>query len=228
MLRSLTLDDIGRREDRPVPSSMKMPVLSWAVFLFIASCRPAMMSPKGPLILTEDVTRFYQLYDATGGHPTAEQLDRRYVGRGSNGLLQFAHLRRVSGATIVDALEKRPRIYADARRCLSALPAVKQRLTGAFNKLAEVYPEANFAAPVIVLVGRGKPVGMTDSSGVAIGLEALCAADVMDPAIEDRFVHTIAHEYGHIQQPRAEETDVPGARCCSLLSSKAGPSSQQS
>jgi len=52
---------------------------------------------------------------------------------------------------------------------------------------------------------------MTDAAGVAIGLEAICAADFMEPDLEDRFVHTIAHEYGHIQQPRADQTDVPGA-----------------
>jgi uncharacterized protein YjaZ len=33
----------------------------------------------------------------------------------------------------------------------------------------------------------------------------------MDPNIEDRFVHAIAHEYAHVQQPRSAETDVPGA-----------------
>jgi uncharacterized protein YjaZ len=33
----------------------------------------------------------------------------------------------------------------------------------------------------------------------------------MDPNVEDRFVHVIAHEYGHIQQLRAGDTDEPGA-----------------
>jgi uncharacterized protein YjaZ len=35
---------------------------------------------------------------------------------------------------------------------------------------------------------------------VQIGLEALCAADFMNPSIEDRFVYVIAHEFAHVQQ----------------------------
>jgi hypothetical protein len=182
------------------------------LFLLAVGCRPApVTSPSGPEIRIDDVALFYRSYDATGGHPTAAQLDRSYLGAGSEGLRRFAALRRVSGTAIVAVLEARPQIYADARRCLDVLPAVKRRLTAALVRLVELYPEARIAAPVTVVVGRGKPVGMTDAAGVAIGLEALCAADFADPDLEDRFVHTIAHEYGHIQQPRADETDVPGA-----------------
>ncbi len=183
------------------------------LWLAFAAWGSAAATPGDPQILTEDVTRFYQVYDAAGGHPTAEQLDRDYLTPGTPGLHEFAHLRRVTGPAIADAIEKRPQIYADARRCLSALPAVKQRLATAFAKLAELYPEARFP-PVTILVGRGRPVGITNPSGVSIGLEALCAADLMNPNLEDRFVHTIAHEYGHIQQTpalQALESGAPGA-----------------
>src|SRR5258707_452418 len=196
-----------------MPFSVRTLAISWAgIWLLTAApCGPALAAPPGgPLILTKDVTRFYQIYDSSGAHPTANQLDHSYIDQGSDGLRQFAKLRNVSGATIVDAIKKRPEIYADARRCLTALPAVKRRLTAAFGKLAQLYPEANFA-PVTVLVGPGKPIGITNAAGVSIGLEALCAANFMEPDIEDRFVHTIAHEYGHLQQPRADQTDVPGA-----------------
>ncbi len=162
------------------------------------------------MILTEDVARFYRIYDAANGHPTADQLDHLYLDRGSDGLRQFAKLRRVSGVAMADAIDKHPDTYADARRCLTALPAVKRRLTTAFGTLAQIYPEIQ-SAPVTVLIGRGKPVGATNASGVFIGLEALCAANVLEPNVEDRFVHVIAHEYGHIQQPRAAESDEPGA-----------------
>jgi hypothetical protein len=169
------------------------------LFLAVAACVPALAAAP-PVIQTEDVTRFYRIYDGAGGHPSADLLDRDYLGPGSDGLHQFAKLRRVSGATMSEAIEKHPEIYADARRCLTVLPAVKRRLTASFDKLGRLYPEAKFP-PVTLLVGRGKPVGITNPSGVSIGLEAICAANFMDPNLEDRFVHTIAHEYGHIQQP---------------------------
>jgi hypothetical protein len=199
-----------------LPSGVTAPAWRWPAILLLitAGCRPAPVAtapPRGPRILTDDVTLFYRIYDAAGGHPTADQLDHSYLAQGSDGLRQFAALRNVSGATIVAAIQARPELYADARRCLPILPAVKRRLTAAFARLVELYPEARVAAPVTLLVGRGKPIGITDAAGVSIGLEAICAASFMEPDLEDRFVHTIAHEYGHLQQPRADETDVPGA-----------------
>jgi hypothetical protein len=182
-----------------------------AALLLVALARTTEAAPsREPQILTDDVTRFYRLYDAANGHPSAEQLDRDYLAPGTEGLRHFANERRVTGAAIADNIASHPEAYTGARRCLAGQPAVKRRLTVALAKLARLYPEMK-PAPVTFVVGRGKPVGMTNASGVAMGLEALCAADFMDPNLEDRFVHTIAHEYGHIQQPRADDTDAPGA-----------------
>lgn len=164
---------------------------------------------KGPLILTGDVTRFYQVYEAAGGHPDAARLDHDYLAPGSDGLHEFAKLRNVTGARIAATIEAHPETYANARRCLAVLPRVKQRLTAAFGKLARLYPEARFP-PVTLVVGRGRPVGITNPSGVSIGLEALCAADFMNPDLADRFVHVIAHEYGHIQQSDGLQALNPG------------------
>jgi len=83
-----------------------------------ATCGPA-PALRGSLILTEDVARFYRIYDAASGHPTAHQLDHSYSDLGSDGLRQFAKLRNISGAKLADAIDKHPETYADARRCLS-------------------------------------------------------------------------------------------------------------
>jgi hypothetical protein len=185
-----------------------------ALYVAVAASSPAWA--ERPQILTGDVARFYQVYDAANGKPTAEQLDRDYLAHGSDGLKHFAVLRRVTGARIAETIDKRPEVYVGARRCLAALPAVKRRLTRAFDKLAKAYPEARFP-PVTLVVGRGRPVGITDPAGVSIGLEALCGADFMNPDLEDRFVHTIAHEYGHIQQPSDIQAMEPGQPGMTLL-----------
>jgi hypothetical protein len=176
------------------------------LFLALAIAGPALSAPQ---ILTEDVTLFFQVYDAAGGHPSAEQLDRDYLARGSEGLHQFAKLRNVTGQRIADNIAKSPQTYTGARTCMAVLPNVKRRLTVAFGKLARLYPQAKFP-PVTLVVGRGRPVGMTDASGVYIGLEAMCASDFMNPDLEARFVHAIAHEYGHIQQPPEIQLLNPG------------------
>jgi len=155
--------------------------------------------PGRPVIRIDDVALFYRIYDGAHGHPTAEQLQRDYLDSGSDGLHRLAQLRNVTGARIAASLAQHPEIYVDARRCMVVLPQARQRLLLAFRKLAELYPEARFP-PVTVAVGRGKPVGVADATGVMIGLEALCAVTWMESNLEDRFVHVIAHEYAHVQQ----------------------------
>jgi hypothetical protein len=156
---------------------------------------------NGPEIRIADVARFYAVYDAAGGHPTAEQLQRDYLDPGSKGLHDLAKLRNVTGARIAATLAKNPQIYVDARRCAAVLPRARSRLAAAMRKLATLYPDARFP-PVTIAVGRGKPVAVGDPvHGVMVGLEALCAVGYFDANLEDRFVHVIAHEYIHVQQP---------------------------
>jgi len=158
---------------------------------------------RGPAIHIEDVESFFKIYDAAAGHPTADQLQHEYIDPGSDGLHQFAELRNITGDRIAKALDEHPEMYSGARRCMAVLPSVRRRLQVALRKLSDLYPEARFP-PVTIAVGRGRPVGVTTStSGVLIGLEALCATNWLNPNVEDRFVHTIAHEYGHVQQTPA-------------------------
>lgn len=161
----------------------------------------AAMVAGAPVIHVEDVTRFFEVYDAAHGYPTAEELQHEYVDPGSPGLHHLAEIRHVTGDTIAKALRAHPEIYAHARHCMAVLPRVRPRVSAALRTLGLLYPKAVFP-PVTIAISRGKPVGVADSAGVIIGLEALCAVNYLNPDVEDRFVHTIAHEYTHVQQAR--------------------------
>jgi hypothetical protein len=157
----------------------------------------------GPVIHIEDVAAFYKLYDATSGHPTADQLQHDYLDPGSDGLHNLAKVRNVTGTRIAAAMAQHPEIYSGAKQCLVVLPRVCERVKIALRELGRLYPEARFP-PVTIAVGRGKPVGVgSPVTGLQIGLEALCAVKWMDPNIEDRFVRIVAHEYIHVQQAAA-------------------------
>lgn len=200
-----------------------------AAAALIAACLPwlAVADPGGrvaangaaeaasPEIRTDDVERFYALYNATDGRPSVAQLDE-YLAQGSPSLKEFARLRRVTGERIAAQIAAEPAMYRDARACLALLPRVKRRVAASLRKLGELYPQAKFP-PVAIVVGRGRPVGITNPAGVTIGLEALCAADFMNPDPEDRFVRVIAHEYAHIQQPAAAQDLEPGDPRASVL-----------
>jgi hypothetical protein len=174
--------------------------------------------PSAPAIHTEDVELFYKLYDAAGGHPSAEVLQRDYLDKGSEGLHQLAKVRNVTGARIAETLAKRPDVYSDARRCMAVLPRVRERVDAALHLLVARYPQARVPA-VTIVVGRGKPVGVgSPVTGLQIGLEALCATNWLNPDVEERFVHVIVHEYVHVQQNEAlSENEHPTVLERSLL-----------
>jgi len=154
----------------------------------------------GPVVHVEDVYAFYEIFDAAGGHPSVHELDHDYIDAGSAGLRVFADIRNITGATIANAIAKKPEIYSEARRCVDVLPRVHRRLEDALQTLSRLYPEAKLP-PVTIAVGRGRPVGVgSPDTGVQIGLEALCAVNYLNPDPEDRFVHVIAHEFVHVQQ----------------------------
>jgi Predicted Zn-dependent protease (DUF2268) len=188
-------------------SASAVNALSLVLICGLSSASFAAHSADGPVIHIEDVAAFYKLYDATNGHPTADQLQHDYLDPGSDGLHNLAKMRNVTGARIADNIAKHPEIYSDARQCMAALPRVHQRVKIALRKLGRLYPEARFPS-VTIAVGRGKPVGVGSSvTGLQIGLEALCAVKWMDPNVEDRFVRVIAHEYIHVQQVAALDDD---------------------
>lgn len=152
-----------------------------------------------PVIVTSDVDRFYALYDRTEGKPSVTEL-QEYIDRGSPGLQTLADKRNVTGERIAQAIAARPELYRNARECAEELPAATLRLDMALESLFSLYPEAR-APSVTIAVGRGKPVGIGyRETGVQIGVEALCASDFLNPDVENRFVHVIAHEYIHVQQ----------------------------
>ncbi|MCD9087103.1 DUF2268 domain-containing putative Zn-dependent protease [Stenotrophomonas sp. SY1] len=159
-----------------------------------------------PLVSTSDVERFYEIYEATDGKPTAEQLQREYLDQGSDGLKHFARIRKITGERIAKAILDRPEIYVRARECAVVLPAAKVRVGDALNRFSELYSAAQFP-PVTISVGRGRPVAVAGpSDGINIGLEALCATTFINPNVEDRFVRVMVHEFIHVQQ-KPELTD---------------------
>lgn len=159
---------------------------------------------------TADVELFYRLYDETGGRPSAEQLQARYIDAGSPGLRVFFDARRTTAARLAEAVATRPEIYQKARACASTLPRVKGRVDEALARFTALYPQARMPS-VTVAVGRGKPIAIgSPVTGVQVGLEALCAADFIDPDAESRFVGVLVHEYAHAQQnPLLTEKEKP-------------------
>ena len=177
-------------------------------------------APTDVEIQTEDVTRFYKVYEAASGHPTAAQIQHDYLDPCTEGLHHLMKVRNVTAERIAEAIATRPELYTDARTCLAVLPRVRDRLNAAFEKLLILYPQSQ-KPPVTIAVGRGRPLAISGpGDGVQIGLEAMCApnASFLNPNVDDRFVHVIAHEYIHSQQdPTLSNKEHPTVLERSLL-----------
>lgn len=182
-----------------LPVSFSRPVSS-LLFLLIFVAKTSNAQVTGPVIFTEDVGRFYDLYIATQGTPTVDQLQQDYLDKGTDGLATFAAKRNITAARIAEAISQNPELYQNAKDCAAVLPEVTRRLSDALTKLGEYVPDA-VLPPVTIAIGRGRPVGIgSPDTGIQISLEALCGADFLNPNLEDRFVHVIAHEYIHVLQ----------------------------
>lgn len=171
--------------------------------LLIAAPGAAENSPPRVRIVTSDVERFYALYDDPALAADPDALAARYLADASPGLEEFMAMRRITPERVAKALREKPQLFADARGCAATLGNVRGRLTAAADRLAALYPQAIFP-PITIAISRGAPVAAANGKGLYVSLEALCAAKFFEADDEDRFVHVIAHEYVHAQQPLAQ------------------------
>jgi hypothetical protein len=94
---------------RPRAAAVLMGALVYCVITVAArsAASPAAQSSAGPTIHIEDVERFYKIYSAAGAHPTVDQLQHDYLDPGSDGLHEFARMRKISATAIAATLAKR-------------------------------------------------------------------------------------------------------------------------
>src|SRR5205085_2188283 len=147
-----------------------------------------------------DVTKFYDLFDSTSGHPPAKLLQEQYINTGSKALKDFIPNRIVSGRWLARVVDSLPRIYSDARNCLGVMPQARKQFRQDMSRLVKQYPQATLP-PVSIVIGANNSGGTTGPSGVIIGLEVVCRRDAPSTLpLDQRFRHLIAHEIAHTQQ----------------------------
>src|SRR5690554_2554320 len=99
LLPELQRISMSRRNMRRLAAGIVACALAFVTAPVLAQDAPTTRSAPtaGAIVHTEDVDRFYRIYDAAGGHPTAEQLQHDYLDQGSNGLQVLARERNVTG-----------------------------------------------------------------------------------------------------------------------------------
>lgn len=184
--------------------------LAGAAALVVAALAHGAGAAPPVVFQTDDIDRFYRVYDAAHGHPTADQLQSQYLAPGTQALHQFVVSRIGDAAKLAAAIEKRPDDFAQARTCLGALAKTRSQLPAVYARFATLHPASTFP-PVTFVIGRDNTGGTTTRDGVVLGLETMCRTTILGADVGDRLTHIIAHELAHVQQPAGQVDAPPGA-----------------
>ena len=173
--------------------------------------RPAHEDPERPRFVTEDVERFWAVYDQlSAAADPAALLEQEYLSAGTVGVQDFISDRILSGANLWAAIRTHPRFYASirpaTRRMAEALPAAREAL----RKFKAIYPEAVFP-DLYFVVGALNSGGTASGNGLLFGAELFTAGpgtvtDELSPwakgVLNDpsALPGIVAHELVHHQQ----------------------------
>ena len=158
------------------------PVLLFA--LMLAGCsgtKPrSAPTPDAARIVTDDLARFYAVFDALPATVDTADAVRRfedgYFAPGSDGLRAF-RLRTRDTETFTRAILDRRRFYSAIRsNVLSGDESFADSVRAVYRSLARVYPDARFP-DVYLLVGRLSTGGTIGPAGLLIGAEHYALSD---------------------------------------------------
>ena len=173
---------------------------------------PTADDPKLARLVTEDIPRFWEAFDARAKLGTATALDTLYLKPGTRGLKDWKRLRLEDAATMAKTVDSAARYYESARASTMRIAEAEPRIRVAFQKLEEIYPEAVFP-DVYFVIGRLTSGGTTSAAGLLIGAEMYGRTD--DPVVAkmgdwlaavlrpvEDVPGIVAHELVHFEQGR--------------------------
>lgn len=180
-----------------------------ALLLALAAPATPLPPPVDPLtaqVETGDVDRFAAIFDAAGGAPSADQLQRGYLDRGSEGVRVFTPDRIESADHLSKAIAADRAGYERALRvCLPVVRQTQGELRATYLALHGLFPDKPL--PRIYLVMGAGNSGGTAAPGVQVlGLEVLCRISPTPEALRDTLRSFYAHETVHALQGDAERT----------------------
>jgi hypothetical protein len=162
-------------------------------------------------LVTEDVPRFWQAFDASAKEGAAAY-DRLYIQPGSPGLQDFVPDRIESGKHLFEMVHKH-RAYYELLRTLTLDPnRFSKQIRASFFALKYLYPEAKYP-DVYFVIGAMNSGGTSAKNALIIGLDLYGKAPGLPADLEDwakkalkpidEVPYIVAHELIHFQQSEA-------------------------
>lgn len=187
--------------------------LAWVALLLPlpAAGQPAPPPPPDPLtvsIITQDAERFAALFKATGGKPSAEQIQRDYLDKGSYGISVFTPGRIKDAANLAAVIAKDPARYDKAiRECLPRVQAANADLRSIYLGLSGLFPDRPLPH-VYMVFGAGNSGGTASATAQVLGLEVICAENPTPEKFRAALRYFFAHETVHSLQRQSAKGDT--------------------
>ena len=203
--------------------------LALPLFLLASACSgPPRFAPTpgAARIVTDDLARFYAVFDALADSVSVDQAGRQfeagYFRPGSDGLRAFRD-RTGDTETFTTSVLERRRFYTAIRdRVLDtrAYSALADSARDAYRALERIYPDARFP-DVYVVVGKLSTGGTPKRAGLVLGAEhyadgpgvprdELSAWQRQAVSSQDELLAIVVHELMHAQQKGVTQRTVAG------------------
>lgn len=162
---------------------------------------PAAADPLTATIHMEDAERFARLYAATGGKPTAAQLQQAYIDPGSYAVSVFTPDRILDAAHLAAVVARNPASYDHAiKQCLPQVRRYDADLRAIYLALQGLLPDQKLPQ-IYVLFGANTSGGTAGPMAQVLGMEVLCDTTLQTPgALRSTLRRFFAHETFHTFQ----------------------------
>ncbi|MFS2317778.1 DUF2268 domain-containing putative Zn-dependent protease [Maricaulis sp. D1M11] len=149
---------------------------------------------------SDDARRFVEVFNATHGAPTEEDLQAGYLDGAGRGVEIFTPNRIVSAKNLAGRIADNPDAYQRAIDvCLPIAEDSNEELNQIYSRLATLLPGQ--ALPDIhVVFGGGNSGGTAGPGAQVLGLEVICAVNTTEEEIRASFRMFFAHETVHTMQ----------------------------
>jgi hypothetical protein len=170
----------------------------------------ALAAPVDPLTVTIDQTdaeRFATLFRETGGKPTADQIQKRYLDGAGDGVRIFTPNRIENAATLAVAVAAQPDNYRYAiETCLPLVASMNGQLRASYLAYRGLLPDRPLPQ-VYVVFGAGTSGGYATPAAQVLGLEVSCGKgttpDQFRAALRGLFAHETVHSWQTSPTPAA-------------------------
>lgn len=168
-------------------------------------------------IETEDAERFVELWEATGGMPSAEQLQSGYIDPGSRAIEIFTPGRITDGERLARVISLEPALYRDAvERCLPWVGEMQGQLRSTYLAMRGLLPEAELPR-IAVVFGVNNSGGTAGPDMQVLGIEVLCRMAPDRAAFESLMRRFFAHETVHTFQQIDRASMSPAERALAAI-----------